>query len=300
MRRVEGLFPPGHEFFVGDPPHQMYVQEWAPAGGAPGRPYPLVLVHGAGHTGVAWTSTPDGHPGWAHYFAGLGWPVYVVDWPGVGRSGFAADFLTMGSVPVVDALVALLERIGPSTIMGHSMGGAMTYLAAERAPKHVRAMVLVTPSAPANTSPVRTAYPTDAAVRHDRAWARALFGRYKAPPPEAFEQYYRSLVPTSPSIMNAAFHQNEGFRIERPDVVRNRPILFIVAEEDLTITPDRSDPAAAFLGVIPTRVGADWGLPGHGHMLIIEEGYLDVAERVAQWLEANTTSSPGIRPARGR
>src|SRR5919199_6681297 len=154
----------GNEFFVGEPPHQMYVQYWPPATGAPARPYPLVLVHGALHTGIAWTSTPDGRSGWAPYFAERGWPVYVVDWPGVGRSGFAPDFLTMGSAPVAAALVALLQRIGPSAIMGHSMGASMAYLVAERAPEQVRAVIALTPSAPANTAPVRPAVPDGAPI----------------------------------------------------------------------------------------------------------------------------------------
>lgn len=277
----------GDEFFVGDPPYQMYVQRWAPPDGSPRRSCPLVLVHGAGHTGVAWTSTPDGRPGWAPYFAGQGWPVYVVDWPGVGRSGFAPDFLSMGSGPIVKALVALLDRIGPSVIMGHSMGGAMAFLTADRAPDQVPAMVLVTPSAPANAGLHRPAVPADAPVRTDRATARSRFGSSMAPPDAAFEQYYRSLVPLSPSIMNAAHHQNDYFRIDHPDVVRSRPILFITAEEDLTIMPDRSGPSSAFLGVTPVKVGPDWGLPGHGHMIIIEPGNLVVAEKVAGWLEAN-------------
>lgn len=275
-----------NEFFVGNPPHQMYVQYWVPADGAPKRPYPLVLVHGAGHTGVVWSSTPDGRPGWAPYFAKRGWQVYVVDWPGMGRSGFAPDFLTMGSAAVVNALVALLDRIGPSAVLGHSMGGAMTYLTAERAPNQVCAMVLMTPSAPANTAPVRPAVPLTEPARNDRTLARALFANSKLFPQEAFEQYYSSLVPTSPSIMNAAYHRNNDWWIENPDVVSNRPILFVVAEEDHTVTPDRSKPAAAFFGVQPTVVGADWGLPGHGHMLIIEQGNLDVAKHVAEWLEA--------------
>ncbi len=276
----------GNEFFVGEPPYQMYVQYWAPGAGAPDRPYPLVLVHGAAHTGVAWTSTPDGRPGWAPYFAERGWPVYVVDWPGVGRSGHVPNFLGMGSSPVVDALVSLLRRIGPSVMLGHSMGGAMTFLTAGRAPEEVRAMVLVTASAPANTAPVRPAVTLAEPVVYDRAQARALLGESEALSQDIYEHYYRSLVPISPRIMNAALHQNEDFRVECPEVVRSRPILFIVAEQDVMISPDRSGPAAAFFGVVPTMVGADWGLSGHGHMLIIAPGNLEVAARVSAWLDA--------------
>ena len=33
-------------------------------------------------------TTPDGRPGWANYFATLGYAVYLVDQPGLGRSPF--------------------------------------------------------------------------------------------------------------------------------------------------------------------------------------------------------------------
>jgi pimeloyl-ACP methyl ester carboxylesterase len=65
--------------------NQMYVQYRIPkAVGGPA----LVLVHGSGHTGATYETTPDGREGWATYFARKGFPVYVVDHSGRGRSGF--------------------------------------------------------------------------------------------------------------------------------------------------------------------------------------------------------------------
>lgn len=49
---------------------------------------PVVMVHGSGHTGMTYETTPDGREGWATYFARRGFPVYVVDHSGRGRSGF--------------------------------------------------------------------------------------------------------------------------------------------------------------------------------------------------------------------
>lgn len=64
---------------------QMYVEYQIPA--RPARTScPVVFIHGGGHTGAAWLSTPDGRPGWPDHFLGRGWPVYVVDQPGRGRS----------------------------------------------------------------------------------------------------------------------------------------------------------------------------------------------------------------------
>jgi len=64
---------------------QMYVQYMIPAvisGPA------VIMMHGFNHTGATFETTPDGREGWATYFARKGFPVYVIDQPGRGRSGF--------------------------------------------------------------------------------------------------------------------------------------------------------------------------------------------------------------------
>ena len=78
---------PGKEVMIG----QMYVEVWAPA--KVSHPYPVVLFHGAGSTATTWMQTPDGRPGWAHYFVEQGYIVYMVDQPARGRSGYNAQFL---------------------------------------------------------------------------------------------------------------------------------------------------------------------------------------------------------------
>ncbi|MDB5806365.1 MAG: uncharacterized protein JWN73_3687 [Betaproteobacteria bacterium] len=77
---AEGFLSPG-EFTV----DQMYVQYMVPA---KVQGPPVVMVHGFNHTGVTYETTPDGREGWATYFVRHGYPVYVVDQAGRGRSGF--------------------------------------------------------------------------------------------------------------------------------------------------------------------------------------------------------------------
>lgn len=52
---------------------------------------PVVLVHGGAQTGGHWEATPDGRPGLAPLLAAHGWPAYIVDLPGVGRSRYHPD-----------------------------------------------------------------------------------------------------------------------------------------------------------------------------------------------------------------
>lgn len=63
---------------------QMYVEVYKPK--EIKRPFPLVLVHGAGQTAVNWMGTPDGRFGWLDLFLQMGYVVYVVDQPARGRS----------------------------------------------------------------------------------------------------------------------------------------------------------------------------------------------------------------------
>lgn len=65
---------------------QMYVQYQVPRNRK--HPYPVVMIHGGGQTGVNFLGTPDGRRGWADYFIANGYATYVVDQPSRGRSGF--------------------------------------------------------------------------------------------------------------------------------------------------------------------------------------------------------------------
>jgi pimeloyl-ACP methyl ester carboxylesterase len=283
----------GQEFFVGKRPHQMYVQLWAPSTRASAKPLPIVLIHGGVHTGVCWTTTPDGGPGWAPYLAGIGWSVYVIDWPGVGRSGFAPDYLTMGPTPIVDALLALLECIGPAILIGHSIGGALSFKVADRMPERVRAIAALTPGPIANVPfPIPLKSP-DAPTYFGADEARRFFITSERFPTEAAEQYLSSLVPMSPSIENSLGDRGrDDFRINRPETLSRIPILFLAADGDPLATNAVTDSMAKLFGVPHTLVGRDWGLPGFGHMLIIERGTLDIASRVSAWLQNSVTTRP--------
>lgn len=66
---------------------QMYVQYFLQE--APVFPWPLVLWHGGGMTGVNWETTPDGRPGWLQRLLEQGWDVYVCDAVERGRAGWS-------------------------------------------------------------------------------------------------------------------------------------------------------------------------------------------------------------------
>src|SRR6202140_3813170 len=88
-----GIFYAGGKY-VGDPGKEVmggsaYVEVWVPK--QIRHPYPIIYIHGAGQTATDWLQTPDGRPGWAYYFAKLGYVQYMVDSPARGRSPYVPD-----------------------------------------------------------------------------------------------------------------------------------------------------------------------------------------------------------------
>jgi len=67
----------------------MYVEHLVPQHVT--QPLPLLVIHGHGMTGTNFLNTPDGRPGWADFFLGKGYELYIVDQPVRGRSPFHID-----------------------------------------------------------------------------------------------------------------------------------------------------------------------------------------------------------------
>lgn len=78
--------------WVGEPGKQrmrgaMYVEVWVPK--KIRHPYPILFVQaGGGQTSIGLLQTPDGRPGWAYNFVNAGYTIYMMDFPGRGRSAF--------------------------------------------------------------------------------------------------------------------------------------------------------------------------------------------------------------------
>ena len=65
--------------------HQMYVEYQVP--NVLKYKYPIVFMHGGGHTGEFFRTTPDGRDGWFTSFTKRGFAVYSVDGSNRGRAG---------------------------------------------------------------------------------------------------------------------------------------------------------------------------------------------------------------------
>ncbi|TQV96432.1 lipoprotein [Cordyceps javanica] len=75
-----GCKPDQYTFIRG----QMYVESLEPQKKT--QKWPIVFIHGDFHSSQIWLTKPDGDPGWASFFVGKGFHVYLVDLPGSGKS----------------------------------------------------------------------------------------------------------------------------------------------------------------------------------------------------------------------
>jgi len=108
----------------------------------PGHGRPLVLIHGLF----------DDSEGWARLARDTHRPCHAIDLPGFGGSDLPARPRVSSYAEAVCGALAVLD-LGPCTVVGHSLGGAVAAAVAERHPPAAALAML----APAGFGPIRLA-----------------------------------------------------------------------------------------------------------------------------------------------
>ena len=282
-------------FFVGSEPYPMYVESFTPE--MPTHKFPIVLIHGGVHTGAGYVSTPDGREGWAIYFVRHGWKTYVVDMPGHGRSPMPPEFSTMPLQRVVDDNIALLQKIGRSVVLVHSLTGAVGWKLIDTVPDEVAALVAIAPAPPANISTGYATeliksfignnsgqyFPEDKPLWYLREAARKTFANASQFPVEDFDAYFSSLVPESPRALNDLFNKDGHGLFVDPKKFAGIPKVVINGDEDPRHTQSVDEKTAQFVGAEHIYL-ADVGMRGHGHMMMLDRNNDKIAQFIIDWL----------------
>ncbi|GGW41364.1 alpha/beta hydrolase [Streptomyces lucensis JCM 4490] len=164
----------------------LLCRVWGPAE-AP----PVLLLHCRGADGADWTRI-------AERLAAPPVPrrVYAPDLRGHGRSDWPGDYT---AETMCEDVRALLTTLGPgrADVVGHSLGGLVAYLLAQRHPGAVRRLVLEDVCAPVPLDPPRPpAERPDGELPFDWAVVRATDEQRNAPDPVWWDHMDRITMPT--------------------------------------------------------------------------------------------------------
>ena len=220
-------------------------------------------------------------------------------WPGTGAPGDAVfdqfyasqlpsiqDF-TLQQVLNRDAIVALLDRIGPAIVLTHSQSGAFGWPVADRRPDLVKAIVAVEPNGPPFFDIINVPAPEwfrDSATQ-TRPWGVTAVPLSYAPPANNTSDLaiLRQEKPDAPDLTKCWLQKSPARQLLN---LQKIPILIMTAEASYHAPYDHC--TVKYLeqaGVHSTWIKlADIGIHGNGHMMMLEKNNLDIAAVISTWL----------------
>jgi pimeloyl-ACP methyl ester carboxylesterase len=287
----------------------VYYDVLEPASGA--TKAPMILVHGGAHTGAAYLQTPDGRPGWAQYFAGMGHKVVLPDWPGVGRSGHVAPDQLTGELVCAGLgnLLQLFDR--PAILLTHSMSGPYGWKLLETHGGRIGAVVAVAPGPPGNmmtspeilsrngdtvevklqpNSPVALKFSVKEPFVSPKGFIEnKLIGNGTRFPREQTDRYASSLVPVPARLIYERVNiEGSQLKVSNFSSYKSKPALVIIGTNDPDHTVAVDKPIVDWLNANGAKAEfvllSDQGISGNGHMMMIESNSDQIAGLVEQWI----------------
>ncbi|MGH6770810.1 MAG: alpha/beta hydrolase [Xanthobacteraceae bacterium] len=225
-------------------------------------------------------------------------------WPGSGErddpaamqivSSFLPEIPFPKSVAIThEAMLQLLDKLGPSIVMMHSQGGPIGWLAADARPDLVRAIVAVEPNGPPGRSVRFTGAPDwfkDGSV--DLPYGLTPLPITFSPPVKdpSDIKWVREDKPDSADLVTC-WKQAEPAR-QLPNLQR-MPIALITSEASYHAAYDHC--IVQFLnqaGVKPTWIKlAEHGLTGNSHNMMQEKNSDEIAAVIYRWLDEAVPNS---------
>ena len=252
---------------------------------------PLLFVHGYFGLAVAFERM-------MHCLSAKGHRCVAIDLRGHGGSALAGDLGKVSIHEYADDVERVARLLGDPIIIGHSMGGLLAQLAAER--QAARGIVLLAP-APPRGIPVLS---LKLAIHQAKYMPAIVTSRVVVPGRTDLRVLVLNRVPESeremlldmmvPDSGRAALQMSVlGVPVDRARITV--PVLVIGGDMDLFIPFSRTERVAKRYGT--EAVSA----PGRGHMLIIEPGYEEICDWIAAWIRSHSSpvGSSGQADERG-
>ena len=248
---------------------------------APARQTPLLFVHGA-YTG-AWCWEEH----FLDYFAARGYASYALSLSGHGGSPDRSH-LHLYSIEnyVADVVAVFASLPTPPVLIGHSMGGLVVQKFLERTDAPAAVLLASVPPQGLLGSAIGLAMRKPGLMNDFNSLMgggvvgaeglrEALF--HQPVEEESLQRYLRASQPES----HRAIWDMSLFNLPNPYRMRAVPMLVLGAEHDHLIPPALVDLTARTY-----NLSADI-LPDLGHGMMLEQGWEDVAARIAVWLDSN-------------
>ena len=226
-------------------------------------------------------------------------------WPGAGTPGdpifdqfFASQVPSMVSFPLQqglssEAIVALLDKIGPAIILTHSQSGATGWPVADARPNGVKAIVAVEPSGPPFYNVENVAAPEWFRDSDEqRPWG-ITSGPLKYSPPAASPSdlaIVRQDQPDDPNVTRCWLQKSPARQLPN---LQKMPILVLTSESSYHRGYDHC--TVRYLeqaGVHVTWIKLeDIGIHGNGHMMMLQKNNSEIAAVMSRWLEKTLPSA---------
>jgi pimeloyl-ACP methyl ester carboxylesterase len=294
--------------FVDDP--STYYEVFAPLE-ADSRP-PIMMITGGVHSGACYHVTPDGRPGWADDFVRRGRRVVLVDWPGVGRSGFVQPADLSGQM-IVDGLATVAAAIGePVVVLTHSISGAFGWKLLEQHSDLVAALVGVAPAPPGNLGVELGRMVRDEGLRKTVEMASGeavleldkeltfpasfhrvkLVGSSKRFPEASIDAYFRSLQGISGRIVYERTNiDGVQLRVEDRSGFAGKRVLVVTGTDDIDHPRELDGRIVQWLGDGGAQAEhlylGDIGISGNGHMMMLEDNSSQIAAVIDRWIDGS-------------
>ncbi len=264
---------------------------------------PLMLIHGAWLSARSWENFAD-------HFEKRGFAVSAPEWPrkhgDVEELRTAADELAgLGLDEIVDHYETLIRALDqPPVLMGHSFGGLIVEILLDRGLG--RAGVAISPAPPKGilVLPFSALKAVSPALAHPSKWHGVVtltpeeftYGFVNTFTPEdAAAAYERYAVPETGQVFYEAGFAN--FRMNPPTKVdfdndNRAPLLIVGATKDHTIPASVS--RKQYEKYESSSAQTDYAeFEGRPHLLMAAEGWEEVADSIASWLEGtDATATP--------
>ena len=220
-------------------------------------------------------------------------------WPGTGAPGDPVfDQFYASQLPSIqdftlqqalnrDAIVGLLETIGPAIVLTHSQSGAFGWPVADRKPDLVKAIVAVEPNGPPFFDVTNVTAPEwfrDSATA-TRPWGVTAVPLSYAPPAKNSSELaiVRQEKSDAPDLAKCWLQKSPARQLPN---LQKTPILVVTAEASYHAPYDHC--TVKYLeqaGVHSTWIKlADIGIRGNGHMMMLEKNNLEIAAAISNWL----------------